>query len=130
MRYDLQFAYKRMERVKAERGYDGPAVVCAVYFAPISGYVPTRAAIKYLIQQRDIEALVRADRRHPRAGAVPGACRRRSASALQATQFVWRPRSRRAPWPAPRTRRRGIAAELSTVCAQDLRASAAPPGLH
>jgi hypothetical protein len=55
MRYDLRFAYKRMERVKAERGYEGPAVVCAVYFAPIAGYVPSRAAIKYLVEQRDIE---------------------------------------------------------------------------
>jgi hypothetical protein len=56
MRYDLQFAYKRVERVRAERGYEGPAVVCAIYFSPISGYVPTRYAIKYLIELRDMEA--------------------------------------------------------------------------
>ena len=37
MRYDLQFAYKRMEQVKADKGYEGPVVVCAVYFAPIAG---------------------------------------------------------------------------------------------
>ena len=49
MRYDLKLAFKRMDRVKAERGYDGPVVVCAVQFAPISGYVPSRPAIKYLI---------------------------------------------------------------------------------
>jgi hypothetical protein len=55
MRYDLRFVYKRMERVKAERGYEGPVVVCAVYFAPIAGYVPSRAGVKYLIEQRDIE---------------------------------------------------------------------------
>ncbi len=55
MRYDLRLSYKRIERVKAERGYDGPAVVCAVRFSPIAGYVPTRYAIKYLIEQRDIE---------------------------------------------------------------------------
>src|SRR5262245_10897991 len=29
MRYDLKFAYKRMEQVKAEKGYEGPAVVCS-----------------------------------------------------------------------------------------------------
>ena len=34
MRYDLQFAFKRMEQVKAEKGYEGPVVVCAVYFTP------------------------------------------------------------------------------------------------
>ena len=55
MRYDLQFAYKRMDKVKADKGYDGPAVVCAVYFAPVAGYIPSRAAIKYLTKQRDME---------------------------------------------------------------------------
>jgi hypothetical protein len=56
MRYDLMLAYKRMETVKAARGYRGPAVVCAVYFVPIAGYIPQRAAIKYLVAQRGIEA--------------------------------------------------------------------------
>ena len=55
MRFDLRLAFKRMDKVKAERGYEGPAVVCAVRFAPIAGYVPSRAAIKYLIERRDIE---------------------------------------------------------------------------
>jgi hypothetical protein len=55
MRYDLQMSYKRMEKVKAEKGYEGPVVVCAVYFAPIAGYVPDRAAMKYLIALRDME---------------------------------------------------------------------------
>ncbi len=55
MRFDLKLAYKRMERVKAERGYDGPVVVCGVEFTPISGHVPSRPAIKYLIERRDME---------------------------------------------------------------------------
>src|SRR4051812_18169827 len=55
MRYNLQFAYKRMEQVKAEKGYEGPVVVCAVYFTPVAGYVPHRASIKYLTSQRDME---------------------------------------------------------------------------
>jgi hypothetical protein len=55
VRYDLQSEFKRMERVKAEKGYAGPAVVCAVYFKPISGYVPDRALIKYLTKLRDAE---------------------------------------------------------------------------
>jgi Protein of unknown function (DUF3108) len=58
VRYDLRSEYKRMETVKAERGYQGPAVVCAVYFEPISGYIPSRAAIKYLIQLRDAEVVL------------------------------------------------------------------------
>src|SRR5437660_1672907 len=55
MRYDLQLAFKRLERVRADRGYQGVAVVCAVRFAPIAGHVPERTAIKYLVQLRDIE---------------------------------------------------------------------------
>jgi hypothetical protein len=55
VRYDLHSEFKRMETVKAERGYAGPAVVCAVYFTPISGYVPNRPAIKYLVELRDAE---------------------------------------------------------------------------
>ena len=56
MRYDLKLDYKRMDIVKAEKGYHGPAIVCAVYFTPIAGYVPDRAAIKYLAAQRNMEA--------------------------------------------------------------------------
>src|SRR5579863_1078364 len=42
VRYDLHSEFKRMETVKAEHGYAGPAVVCAVYFTPIAGYIPNR----------------------------------------------------------------------------------------
>jgi hypothetical protein len=55
LRYDLRLAYKRMESVKAEKGYAGPVVVCAVSFAPVAGYIPTRTAIKYLAEKGDIE---------------------------------------------------------------------------
>ena len=55
MRYDLKFEFKRMETVQAEKGYRGAALVCAIYFTPISGYIADRAAIKYLIAQRDME---------------------------------------------------------------------------
>jgi hypothetical protein len=55
MRYNLQFAYKRMEQVKADKGYEGPVVVCSVTFVPLAGYVPSRASVKYLVAQRDME---------------------------------------------------------------------------
>jgi hypothetical protein len=55
VRYDLHSEFKRMETVKADRGYAGPVVVCTVYFTPISGYVPNRPAIKYLVELRDAE---------------------------------------------------------------------------
>ena len=55
MRYDLTLEFRRMDSVKAERGYRGPAVVCAIYFSPVSGYIPDRPVIKYLAAQRNIE---------------------------------------------------------------------------
>ena len=55
MRYDLKLDFKRMATVKAEKGYQGPVVVCAIYFSPVAGYIPDRAAIKYLAAQRNME---------------------------------------------------------------------------
>jgi hypothetical protein len=55
MRYDLKLDFKRMETVRAERGYRGPVVVCALYFSPVAGYIPDRPVIKYLAAQRNIE---------------------------------------------------------------------------
>jgi hypothetical protein len=44
-----------MESVKADKGYQGPAAVCGVYFTPVAGYVPSRPAIKFLVELRDAE---------------------------------------------------------------------------
>src|SRR3954467_1339621 len=55
LRYDLKLDYKRMETVKAEKGYHGPAVVCAIYFTPVAGYIPDRPVIKYLATERRME---------------------------------------------------------------------------
>jgi hypothetical protein len=55
LRYDLQLTFKRMDKVKANKGYAGPVVVCAVYFSPVAGYIPSRTAIKYIAKLRDIE---------------------------------------------------------------------------
>jgi hypothetical protein len=55
LRYDLKLAYKRMEAVRAEKGYSGPAVVCSVTFEPLAGHIPSRFALRYIARQRDIE---------------------------------------------------------------------------
>jgi len=55
MRYDLRLDFKRMETVRAERGYQGPVVVCAIYFSPVAGYIPDRPVIKYLTSARNME---------------------------------------------------------------------------
>ena len=55
LRYDLKLDFKRVETVRAERGYHGPAIVCSIYFTPVAGYIPDRPVIKYLAAQRNIE---------------------------------------------------------------------------
>jgi len=55
MRYDLGLAFKRLDKVKSEKGYQGTVVVCAIYFTPVAGHVPDRPVIKYLTDLRDAE---------------------------------------------------------------------------
>src|SRR5258708_16304406 len=55
LRYDLKLDFKRMETVKAEKGYHGPAIVCSIFFTPVAGYIPDRPVIKYPAGQRNIE---------------------------------------------------------------------------
>jgi hypothetical protein len=54
-RVDIDLVYKRMDHVKADKGYQGPVAVCQVLYRPIAGHRPERAAIKYLVEQRDME---------------------------------------------------------------------------
>lgn len=97
MRYDLELHFKRLDRVKSERGYQGTVVVCSVQFSPIAGHVPNRSAIKYLIALRDIELWLA-----PMAGtrlmvpyriSIPTPI---GLGVLQATQFVAVPQPSRA----------------------------------
>jgi len=55
MRFDLQLSFKRIEKVHAQKGYQGPVAVCGVQFVPLAGYVPERPAIKYLMAEQDME---------------------------------------------------------------------------
>jgi hypothetical protein len=54
-RYDLKLAFKRIERVKADKGFAGPALVCAVTFQPIAGHRAASPLAKFLSDGRDIE---------------------------------------------------------------------------
>jgi hypothetical protein len=54
-RYDLKLSFKRMDKVKADKGYAGPAVVCATAFQPIAGHRTSSALAKYLTEGREIE---------------------------------------------------------------------------
>ena len=97
MRYDLQLAFKRLDRVTSERGYQGVAAVCAVFFSPIAGHVRDRYAIQYLAQLRDIELWLApiANTRVmvPFRVALPTPL---GLGVLQATQFVSMPQPSRA----------------------------------
>jgi uncharacterized protein DUF3108 len=88
-RFDLILSYKRMERVRSEKGYEGPVVVCSVRYQPISGHRPARAAVRYLVEQRDIEvALAPLGGTHvlvPYRIVVPTAL---GPAVLEATQFI------------------------------------------
>src|SRR6516165_12159096 len=50
-RYDLKLAFKRMDKVAAERGYAGPVVVCSVSYEPIAGH-RAYPLVKYLSEGR------------------------------------------------------------------------------
>jgi hypothetical protein len=55
MRFDVQLAFKRVDLVSADKGYAGPAAVCAATFIPLAGHNPERAAVKYLVTLRELE---------------------------------------------------------------------------
>jgi hypothetical protein len=99
MRYDIQLVYKRLDKVKSDKGYQGTVVVCSVYFSPVAGHIPDRAVIKYLTDLRDIELWLA-----PIAGTRMMAPYRVSLSTpvgrgvVQATQFMSLPQT--APVPA------------------------------
>jgi hypothetical protein len=54
-RYDLKLAFKRMDKVTAEKGYAGPVVVCSVSYEPIAGHRASMPLVKYLSENRDME---------------------------------------------------------------------------
>ena len=54
-RYDLTLAFKRIDRVKAEKGYEGPVVVCMVVYQPLAGHRPDRPAIRQLAESQDMD---------------------------------------------------------------------------
>ena len=116
MRYDLQFAYKRMEQVKADKGYEGPVVVCAVYFVPIAGYIPYARRDQVSDEPARHGGLAGAGRPAPACWCRSGSrSRRRSASAcMQATQFVSVAQPRAAAAGPRRSDRRSACAEPST----------------
>lgn len=54
-RYDLKLAFKRMDKVTAEKGYAGPVVVCSIGYEPIAGHRASTPLVKYLSEGREME---------------------------------------------------------------------------
>ncbi len=53
-RFDVTLSFVRMEDVKAEKGYSGPAVVCRAGYVPVAGHRPARSTVKYMQQNKDM----------------------------------------------------------------------------
>jgi Protein of unknown function (DUF3108) len=54
-RYDLKLAFKRIDKMAAEKGYAGPVVVCSVNYEPIAGHRANIPLVKYLSEGREME---------------------------------------------------------------------------
>jgi hypothetical protein len=54
-RFDLVLSFKRIDRIKAETGYQGPAVVCGMTYRPVAGYSTGAFRVDYLKKARDME---------------------------------------------------------------------------
>jgi hypothetical protein len=54
-RYDLALSYKRVDRVKIERDYVGPVLVCTVVLHPIAGYRADSLLVKYVSGRQGME---------------------------------------------------------------------------
>jgi hypothetical protein len=53
-RFDLRLSYVGQRRVAA-KGYNGPVVVCAARYVPIAGHNPDRPAVKFMINNKQME---------------------------------------------------------------------------
>jgi hypothetical protein len=54
-RYNLSLWFKRVEKVKIERGFSGIALVCGVILQPIAGYRADSMLVKYVAGRRGME---------------------------------------------------------------------------
>jgi hypothetical protein len=54
-RYDIALTFRRIDKATPEKGYNGPALVCAARLSPIAGHRASSPLVKYLLDGRDIE---------------------------------------------------------------------------
>jgi Protein of unknown function (DUF3108) len=54
-RFDMALSFKRVDKIKAETGYQGPVVVCGMSYRPVAGYNTGAFRVDYLKKARDME---------------------------------------------------------------------------
>jgi hypothetical protein len=57
-RYDLKLTFKRVDKVSAEKGYTGPAIVCNLGYQPIAGHRASNPLVKYLAGGSEMEIVL------------------------------------------------------------------------
>jgi hypothetical protein len=55
-RFDIALSFAGTRTVAARDGYSGPVVVCKARYTPIAGHRAERPAVKYMANNRDMEA--------------------------------------------------------------------------
>jgi len=54
-RFDIALSFKRMDKINAEPGYQGPVVVCGMSYRPVAGYNTGAFRVNYIKKTRDME---------------------------------------------------------------------------
>jgi hypothetical protein len=54
-RFDMALSFKRMDKITAETGYQGPGIVCGMSYRPVAGYNTDAFRVNYLRRARDME---------------------------------------------------------------------------
>jgi hypothetical protein len=54
-RFDVALTFKRVDKVKAETGYQGPAIVCSIHLFPIAGHRVGGTTMQRLVKSDAME---------------------------------------------------------------------------
>lgn len=54
-RFDIVLSFAGIRQINGEAGYKGPALVCSARYVPVAGHRPSRRAIKFMSENRDID---------------------------------------------------------------------------
>lgn len=55
-RFDVVLSYVGTRQVKGDAGYNGQVLVCAARYVPVAGHRPSRKALKFMVENRNMDA--------------------------------------------------------------------------